>query len=143
MHLKTPGNGLDCISEHVVPSGFWRPAAAPRPHVRSQAPLRRSLSIGGFWSPPAILFSCYFIAVSCYAFCGFTKLAMWKHIARVKNFCSTFPSVVTLVVVRTTKKIVGPPDPRGRPMWPVFSDLSFFNLPRGAGRTLMSMAVLH
>ena len=36
-----------------------------------------------------------------HAFCGFTKLLMWKHIASVKKITS----VVTLVVVRTTKKL--------------------------------------
>ena len=41
-----------------------------------------------------------------HAFCGFTKLRMWKHVASVKNFTR----VVTLFVVRTTKKILGPPD---------------------------------
>ena len=34
-----------------------------------------------------------------HAFCGFTKLLMWKHIASVKKITV----VVTLVVVRTTK----------------------------------------
>ena len=32
-------------------------------------------------------------------------------IAKMKKIGSRFPSVITLVVVRTTKKIVGPPDP--------------------------------
>ena len=36
---------------------------------------------------------------------------MWKHIASVKKFDSRFTSAVMLVVVRTTKKFVGPPDP--------------------------------
>ena len=40
--------------------------------------------------------------------CGFTKLMMWKHIMRVRKNVSRFTSVV---VVRPTKKIVGPPDP--------------------------------
>ena len=46
--FSNPGSafdGLDCISEHVIP-----PAG-------SQAPLRGSTSLGGFWSPPVILLS--------------------------------------------------------------------------------------
>ena len=27
LHLNVPGNGLDCVSEHVIPSGFWGPQA--------------------------------------------------------------------------------------------------------------------
>ena len=51
------------------------------------------------------------LTVSCRAFCGCTKLTLWKHVASVKKFDSRFTSAVTLVVVRTTKQIVGPPDP--------------------------------
>ena len=56
-HLNVPGNCLDCISEHVIPSSFWGPKAVLRPLTESQVPLRDSMSLGDFWSPPAILLS--------------------------------------------------------------------------------------
>ena len=57
LHLNVPVNGLDCISEHVIPSGFWASGGPqttpppPPPPAGSQASIRALLSLGGFWLP--------------------------------------------------------------------------------------------